>query len=74
MEEYILYTGEIEGKYREVQIYPNLSVQNEYLIHWDGFEVGTIKKMDGKWFTGTLDLISVVNEIGIFIDANGVSG
>jgi len=68
MEEYILYTGQIEGKYREVQIYPNLSIPDEYMVHWDGFEVGTIKKMDNKWFTKTAELVTVVNELGAFLD------
>lgn len=70
MEDYILYKGEIEGKYREVQIYPIISIPNQYLVHWDGFEVGTIIKIDNKWFTNTVELMNVVNELGEFIDSN----
>ncbi|CAM4304473.1 hypothetical protein SAMN06265348_110282 [Pedobacter westerhofensis] len=73
MEKYILYTGEIEGKYREIQIYPLNYSNYEYLIHWDGFEVGVIKKIDSKWYTETEELSSVLNELGSFIDENGVS-
>ncbi|CAM4373736.1 hypothetical protein SAMN06265348_113219 [Pedobacter westerhofensis] len=73
MEKYTLYKTEIEGRYREIEIYPKSSSVNEYLIHWDGFEVGTIQKRDEKWFTNSVDLLPVVNEIGEFIDAHGVS-
>jgi len=68
MEDYILFTGKIDGVYREVQIYPVLSSPDQYLVHWDGFEIGLIMKMDDKWYTNSLPLISVTNEIGAHID------
>ncbi|MCX2486173.1 hypothetical protein [Pedobacter sp. MR2016-24] len=70
MEKYILYGGEIEGQYREVLIYAVISKPDQFLVHWDGFEVGTINKMDGKWYTSSVDLINVTNELGKFIDEN----
>lgn len=69
MEDYILYTGEIEGKYREVQIYPVASVPNKFVIHWDMFEVGSILKLEGQWHTNTPELQTVVKELGTFIDS-----
>ncbi|CAM4372451.1 hypothetical protein SAMN06265348_113200 [Pedobacter westerhofensis] len=72
MEKYTLYKSEIEGRYKEIEIYPKSSPVNEYLMYWDGFEVGTIQKRGKKWFTNSVDLIPVVNEIGTFIDAHGV--
>jgi len=70
MEEYTLCNAEIEEKYRNIEIYPKIQVADEYLIHWDGFQVGTIQKRDGKWFTNSVDLITVVNEIGAFLDTH----
>lgn len=33
----MLFKGEIEGKYKETQIYPMYS-KHEFLIHWDGLK------------------------------------
>jgi hypothetical protein len=68
MEEFILFTTNIEGICREVRIYPVISSPNQYLIHWDGFEIGMIKKMDDKWYTSSVPLLDVVNQIGAFIE------
>jgi len=68
MEDYILFTGTIEG-HKEIRIYPLQDSPGVYLIHWDGYELGTIKKMDNKWFTNTPELFAVTNEIGAFIDS-----
>ena len=68
MEDYILYTGSIEG-HKEIRIYPLQAVSDVYLIHWDGYELGTIRKIDNKWFTSTPELLGVANEIGAFIDS-----
>jgi len=73
MEKYILFKGEIEGKYREIQIYPMNYSRHEFLIHWDGFEIGVIKKIDQLWYSEIEQLIPVVAEIGKFIDEHGVS-
>jgi hypothetical protein len=69
MENYILTNTEIEGAFRQVNIYPMAEVDGAYLIHWDGFEVGTIKKSDDKWHTDTIELMEAVNELGAFIDS-----
>jgi hypothetical protein len=71
MKKYTLTNTEIEDKYRNIEIYPKLQADNEYLIHWDGFQVGTIQKRDNKWFTNSINLLTVVNEIGEYIDAHG---
>jgi hypothetical protein len=71
MKKYTLCNAEIEDKYREIEIYPTLQVDNEFLIHWDGYQVGTIQKWDDKWFTNSVELLTVVNEIGQFIDQYG---
>jgi len=68
MEEYILFNGNIDGVHRQVRIYPNEPLADQYSIHWDGFEVGIIKKVDGKWFTASVPIINAVNEIGAYID------
>ena len=68
MDKYILYTGMIDGKYRNVEIYPIESITDKYLIHWDGFEVGTIMKIDYKWYSNSVPLLNVVNELGVYID------
>lgn len=73
MEKYTLRDAEIDDKYRNIEIYPKTQVPDEYLIHWDGFQVGTIQKRDDKWFTSAVDLITVVNEIGAFLDGQGVA-
>jgi hypothetical protein len=73
MEEYILFKGEIKGKYREIQIYPFDYSKHEFLIHWDGFEIGVIKKIDQIWYAEVDDIKPVVAEIGKFIDEDGVS-
>jgi len=73
MEQFILYKGEIQGRYKEVQIYPLPDVKNVFLVHWDGFEIGKIKKKDGKWITKSADLIPVVKELGALIDARGMN-
>ena len=67
MEEY-LFEGEIQGQYRTLQIYPKSEVPNQYLVHWDGFEVGIIKKEEGKWQSEDAALKDAVPEIGAFID------
>lgn len=67
MDDYILFTGTIEG-HREVRIYPLQSTPDVYLIHWDGYELGTIKKIDNKWYTDKPELLDVTNELGAFID------
>jgi hypothetical protein len=71
MKKYTLCNAEIEDKYRDIEIYPKLQVDDEYLIHWDGFQAGTIQKRDNKWYTNSVDLLTVVNEIGQYIDQNG---
>lgn len=71
MEEYILFTGEIQGKYREVEIYPIANEPNEFLVHWDGVKLGSINKMNNKWFTKSEPLVEVVEELGEFIDSKG---
>jgi len=72
MDKYILYTGLIDGQYKNVEIYPIESIPNTYLIHWDGFEVGKINKMDSKWYSNSIPLINVVNELGLYIDQQKV--
>jgi hypothetical protein len=68
MDEYILYTGMIDGQYKNVEIYPVGSVDGKYLIHWDGFEVGAIMKIGLKWYSNSVPLMNVVNELGVYID------
>ena len=68
MEEYMLYTGTIDGLYREVRIFPVVSSPNQYLIHWDGYEVGRIMKVGDKWYTSSVALVNVINELGVHID------
>ena len=68
MEKYIIFTGKIDGTYRDVQIYPVISSPDQYFVHWDGFEIGMIKKMDEEWYTNSVPLIDVVNEIGSYLD------
>jgi hypothetical protein len=68
MKRYRLCNAEVDDKYRDIEIYPKLQVNNEYLIHWDGFHAGVIQKWEGKWFTNSVDLLPVVNEIGQYID------
>lgn len=70
MEAFILFKYEIRGKLREIKIYPIISVPGLYLIILDGVQIGTIKKMDNYWSTNTIDLMSILNELGKFIDAN----
>jgi hypothetical protein len=73
MEEYILFKGDIEGKHKKVHIYPLNYSSYEYLVHWNSSEVGVIKKIDNKWYAEVDELISVVEEIGAYIDEHGVS-
>ena len=69
MEEYILYTGKINGIYREVRIYPvSSTIPNQYSIHWDGFEFGMINKIDNEWFTNSFPLVNVLEELGRHLD------
>ena len=68
MDKYILYAGLIDGKYKNVETYPVETFPNTYLIRWDGFEVGRINKMGLKWYSNSVPLINVVNELGIYID------
>jgi hypothetical protein len=70
MKRYRLCNAEVDDKYRDIEIYPRLQVNNEYLIHWDGFQAGVIQRWNGKWFTNSVDLLPVVNEIGQYIDDN----
>lgn len=67
METYTLFNGTIEG-HKDVRIYPLQATANVYMIHWDGFELGTIRKIDNKWYTNTPELLQVTNELGAFID------
>lgn len=69
MKAYKLFTGTIEG-HRNVRIFPIEDTAGAYLIHWDDFEVGIIKNMDGKWYTNEPELIAVTNELGNFINSN----
>jgi hypothetical protein len=69
MEEYILFAGEIQGQYREVEIYPIANEPNEFLVHWDGVKMGSIHKMDNQWHTKSQPLKEVVQELGRFIDS-----
>jgi hypothetical protein len=62
------FTGEIQGKYRQIEISPIESLRCHYLIHWDGFEVGVIKKENGKWHTDHEALIDYKEELGDFIE------
>lgn len=73
MKTYKLCKGEIEGNYREIQIFPLNPELDRYLIHWDGFEIGVISTIDSRWLTETEQLKPVVNELGSFIDENGVT-
>ncbi|SEB05099.1 hypothetical protein [Pedobacter hartonius] len=67
------FTGEIQGEYRQIKIYPMLCLSNHYLIHWDGFEVGVIKKVNGKWHSDNEALSDYVEELGSFIDKEDIS-
>jgi len=71
--EHYEFTGEIQGEYRQIEIYPMLSLSNHYLIHWDGFEVGVIKKVNGKWHSDHEALADYVEELGGFIDRRDIS-
>jgi len=68
MENYVLFSGKIKGKYRDIQIYPMMHLAKHYLIHWDGFEIGVIKKANDQWQTDNDQLSHVVDELGAFID------
>lgn len=68
MKEYLL-EGNIQGQYRALQIYPMFDLPNHYLIHWDGFQVGIIRKNDGIWETDVASLYDSVVDIGTLIDA-----
>ena len=63
------FSGEIQGKYRDIEIYPLSDVKDKYLIHWDGFEVGVISKSSGKWHTDHEELADYTEELGDFIQA-----
>lgn len=67
MKEY-LFEGEIQGQYKSLQIYPETEKPHHYFVHWDGFRVGTIKKVSGEWKTDDEPLSDFVPEIGAFID------
>lgn len=67
MEKY-LFEGEIQGQYKSLEIYPKPDFPNEYLVQWDGFKVGTIKKDDSSWHSDDAPLVDFVGEIGDFID------
>lgn len=62
------FTGEIQGRYRQIEISPIEHLSNHYLIHWDGFEVGVIKKEHGKWQTDHEALVDFKEELGDFIE------
>lgn len=68
MKDYILFSGELQGRFREVEIYPVPDSQNKFLVHWDGFEVGMIRKKDQEWHTDNDQLTDFVDELGSFID------
>jgi hypothetical protein len=63
------FSGEIQGKYRQIEISAITNLTNHYLIHWDGFEVGVIKKENGKWRTDHDALRDYTEELGGFIQA-----
>ena len=67
MEKY-LFEGEIQGQYKSLEIYPKPDLPNEYLVKWDGFKVGTIKKDNNIWRSDDAPLVDFVVEIGDFID------
>ena len=67
MEHYV-FEGEIQGKFRSIQIYPMAQAPNRYLVHWDGFQVGTVAKTEGTWHTDDSALVDFVPELGTFID------
>ncbi|MET1055519.1 MAG: hypothetical protein ABWY16_09440 [Pedobacter sp.] len=62
------FTGEIQGKYRQIEISPIASLRSHYLIHWDGFEVGVIKRENGRWHTDHEALIGFTDQLGNFIE------
>lgn len=62
------FSGEIQGKYRQIEIYPLSDSKQAYLIHWDGFEVGVISKNSGKWHTDHEALVDYTEELGEFIE------
>ncbi|CAM3951328.1 hypothetical protein SAMN06265348_104119 [Pedobacter westerhofensis] len=62
------FSGEIQGRYRQIEISPIAQLTNHYLIHWDGFEVGVIKKEKGKWHTDHEALVDFKEELGDFIE------
>ena len=67
MEKY-LFEGEIQGQYKSLEIYPKPELPNQYLVHWDGFQVGAIKKEKDIWHSDDAPLVDFVGEIGAFID------
>ena len=66
--EHYLFEGEIQGKYRAIEVYPMSQMPDRYLIHWDGFQVGTIARMEGTWHTDDEALVDFVPELGTFIE------
>jgi hypothetical protein len=72
--EHYEFNGEIKGKYRDIQIYPMLSLSNHYLVHWDGFEIGVIKKINGKWHSDHEELTDYTEELGTFIERKEAAG
>jgi len=73
MEKILLYKGLLDGIFRVVEIHLLNNEPDEYSIKWEGVSVGKIKKIDDKWFTSSIELLSAVNEIGKFIDKNMVN-
>lgn len=68
MADYILYSGKIDNRFEEVHIFPIFRGEDIYLIHWDGYQMGKIRKIGNKWFSNSVPLLGVVNEIGEHID------
>lgn len=67
MDQY-LFEGEIQGKYRVIHIFPVPHVPRQYQIRWDGFHIGTLKKVKEQWYTDDEPLIEFAEEIGQFIN------
>jgi hypothetical protein len=68
MDEHIHFSGLVQGKYHDIQIYPVAEQANNYSIHWYGFKAGIIKKSDDQWYTEDPNISELATDIGNFID------
>ena len=67
MERYI-FKEQIQGLDREILVYPMFGLSSHYQVHWDGREVGVLKKVNGRWHTDSDALSGYVDKLGRFID------